>query len=161
MTTIATSPSPLSTRRLEDRLKQMHRDWLANLRVAVERVDAKDSVVWARWKAIRYVDTVFSAQFERERRVVVEGLSPAIDEDQVTPLWVAGELVALVRWQLRHLVGLCHHGAEYSAVTAKLLTAVDHWFAAVEEAVAAASWEAVPSRVGQDLASLGTETTPV
>src|SRR2546427_12321099 len=65
--TIATPPPLGPSGRLGERLVQMHRQWLHDLREAVDKVEEKDSGIWGRWNAIRYVDTIFSEQFDRER----------------------------------------------------------------------------------------------
>ena len=128
----------------------MHRQWLQDLRARVENTKAKDRNVWARWEAIRYVDTVFSGQFDGERRVIGR-----ITEGPV--LWVAGELVSNLRWQLRNSVGLCHHHAEFSLVMGKLVRALEYWFAAVEEVVGATRWADLSAETRRELASLGIE----
>jgi hypothetical protein len=151
---MGTPPADSLTRHIQ----RMHRSWADNLRAAVQQVRTKDDV-WPRWHAIRYVDTVFGGRFERERRIV-EALGSAIGENRATRLWIAGELISLLRWQLQHAVGLCHHDAEYSAITASLLRAVEHWFAEVEEAMASVSWEDVPDGIVQELSLLEADTAP-
>lgn len=145
--------------RLGERLQRMHRQWLQELRAAVDETEAKDAGIWSRWNAIRYMDTVFSGRFDRERRAI-ESLSPTIDPDQVNHLWVAGELVTMLRWQLDQHVGLCHRPTEFAVITAKLLRAVEYWYAAVERVVGPLRWDDVPAQVRQDLDSLGIETAP-
>jgi hypothetical protein len=162
MTVVHTTPAARPARsngRLGERLQRMHREWLQELRAAVVETKAKDAGIWPRWSVIRYVDTVFSSQFERERRVI-ESLSPTIDPGQVNHLWVAGELVTMLRWQLRQHVGLCHRPTEFAVITANLLRAVEYWFAAVEGFVGPLRWDDVPAQVRQDLNSLGIETAP-
>jgi hypothetical protein len=137
----------------------MHRQWLAELRATFGESNATDAGIWPRWRAIRHVDTVFSGQFDRERSTI-ESLGPTIGPAHVNHLWVAGELVSMLRWQLCQSVGLCHHGAEFAVITAKLLRAVEYWFAAVEELVGPLRWDDVPAQVRQNLASLDIETAP-
>jgi hypothetical protein len=156
--TIARTPPLGPSGRLGERLEQMHRQWLHDLREAVDKVEAKDPSIWERWNAIRYVDTIFSEQFDRERGAV-ERLRQ-IDESHVTQLWVAGELVTMLRWQLCHSVGLCHRAAEFSDMTARLLRAVEYWFAAVEDIVGALDWADLSSQARRDIASLGTDHAP-
>ena len=156
--TIATPPLHPLSGRLGDRFEQIHRQWLHDLREAVDTVEVKDSGIWGRWNAIRYVDTTFSGQFDRERGAI-ERLRQ-IDESHVTQLWVAGELVTMLRWQLCHSVGLCHRAAEFSDITARLLRAVEYWFAAVEDIVGPLDWADLSRQARQDMASLGTEQAP-
>jgi hypothetical protein len=160
MTAVHTTPAARPARsdgRLGERLQRRHRQWLKELRAAVEETKAKDAGIWPRWRVIRYVDTVFSGQFDRERSAM-ERLAQHIEPEEV--LWVAGELVSMLRWQLRQSVGLCHHAAEFAAVTAKLLRAVEYWFAAVEGLMGPLRWDDVPAQVRQDLNSIGIETAP-
>ena len=156
---IPTTPSARPSRQLGDHLEGTHRKWLQDLQAEMDKATAKGADIWPRWSAIRYVDTVFSGQFDRERSAV-ERLTPTIDSGQVKQLWVAGELVTMLRWQLRQHVGLCHRPTEFSVITAKLLKAVEHWFATVEEVVGPLSWDDVPAQVRRELASLECETAP-
>ena len=138
MTAVSTTSAPSSSRtegRLGPRLEEMHRQWLQDLRARVENTKAKDRNVW---------------QFDGERRVIGR-----ITEGPV--LWVAGELVSNLRWQLRNSVGLCHHHAEFSLVMGKLVRALEYWFAAVEEVVGATRWADLSAETRRELASLGIE----
>jgi hypothetical protein len=135
----------------------MHRQWLKELCAGVEAAKAKDAGIWPRWHLIRYVDTVFSGRFDRERSAI-ERLAQQIEPEELVDLWVAGELVSMLRWQLRQSVGLCHHAAEFAVVTAKLLKAVEYWFAALEESVGPLRCDDVPALVRQELTSIGIET---
>jgi hypothetical protein len=155
-TTLAARPAR-SDGRLGQRLQRMHRRWLQDLRATVEEAKAKDTGIWPRWHVIRYVDTVFSGQFDRERSAM-ERLAQHIEPEEV--LWVAGELVSMLRWQLSQHVGLCHRPTEFAVITAKLLRAVEYWFAAVEGLVGPLRWDDVPAQVRQDLNSLGIEIAP-
>ena len=139
--------------RLGPQLEQMHRQWLQDLRTTVGEAKAEDRDIWARWKAIRYVDTVFSGQFDRERS--------AINRLAEGPLlWVAGELVANLRWQLRNCVGLCHRETEFSVLTGKLVRAVEYWFGTVEDIVGPIRLADLSPKAREELASLGIETAP-
>ena len=129
MTATLTTSGTLSSRAdgaLGPQLGTMHRQWLQDLRAEMDKAKAKDRDIWARWSAIRYADTVFSGQFDRERS--------AINRLAESPLlWVAGELVSNLRWQLRNGVGLCHREADFAILTGKLVRAVEYWFATVED----------------------------
>jgi len=162
MTVVQTTPTAQPARsdgRLGERLQRMHRQWLRELRAAVDETKAQDAGIWPRWRVIRYVDTMFSGQFERERGAI-ERLAQQIRPEDVTRLWVAGELVSTLRWQLRQSVGLCHRAAEFTVFTANLLRAVEFWYSEVEDAVGSLRWDDVPPQMRQDLNSLGIETAP-
>jgi hypothetical protein len=103
------------------------------------------------------VDTVFSGRFDRERGAI-ERLAQHLEPEEIIRLWIAGELVSLLRWQLRQSVGLCHHAAEFAGVTSKLLKAAEYWFAALEESVGPLRCDDVPAQVRQELTSIGIET---
>ena len=138
---------------LGPRLGELHQQWLRDLRARVERAKTKDRDIWARWDAIRYVDTVFSGEFDRERA--------AINRLAESPLlWVAGELVSNLRWQLRNYVGLCHRETDFSILTGKLVRAAEYWFATVEDVVGPIRWADLSPEARQELASLGIETAP-
>jgi hypothetical protein len=128
----------------------MHRQWLRDLRAQVDNTRAKDRNVWARWEAIRYVDTVFSSRLDGERSAIAR-----ITESTV--LWVAGELVSNLRWQLRNSVGLCHHHAEFSLIVGKLVRALEYWFAMVEDVVGPTRWADLSLEARREFASLGIE----
>jgi len=154
----ATISSPALVNRDDGRLgpplREVHRQWLQELRAHVERATAKDRDIWGRWEAIRYIDTVFSARFDRERSAVNRLAESA-------PLWAGGELVANLQWQLRNSVGLCHHAAEFACLTGKLLRAVEYWFALVEEIVGGIKVAELPREARQELAALGIATAPM
>jgi hypothetical protein len=153
MTAAAVSSAPASSPAdgpLGPRLVKVHREWLGELRAQVEKAEAKDRHMWVRWEVIRYVDTVLSARFDRERRVVGEiAEGPA--------LWVASELVSSLRWQLRSSVGLCHREAEFSILMGKLVRAVEHWFATVEDVVGPTRWADLTPEAQREFGSLGIE----
>jgi hypothetical protein len=129
------------------------------LRALLEGAKDQDRDIWARWNAVRYIDTTFSGRFDRERLAIqrLEHLFTAADADR---LWVTGELVAALRWRLRNTVGLCHHGAEFAGLGSTLLRAVGCWFAAVEGIVGPLTWDDVSAQVRDALTFLGTEKTP-
>ena len=142
--------------RLGDKLTPIHRRWLRDLRAVLDKVEGEDAAIWPRWNAIRYIDSVFSGQFDKER-AAIEKLSHTISEKQITRLWVAAELIAVVRWQLCHSVGLCHHAGEFSAITVRLLRAAEHWFSEVEEIVGPVCWTELPMQTQQALTSIDYE----
>lgn len=136
---------------LGPKLGEIHRQWLQELRAKVERAKAKDRDIWARWEAVRYVDTAFSGRFDRERSAINRLAERAL-------LWVAGELVSNLRWQLRSSVGLCHHETEFAILMDKLIRAAEYWFATVEDIVGPIKWADLSPEARQELGSLGIET---
>lgn len=141
-----------------DHLRTIHRGWLRELREALEKVKVTDTTVWSLWSAIRYIDTAFSPQFDRER-AAIEKLCQSIEANQAKRLWAAAELITAVRWQLHHSVGLCQHADEFSRVTDRLLKATELWFAEVEGALEVLSWAQLPTQVRQDLESFPEEVS--
>jgi hypothetical protein len=152
-TTSSAAPATRDDGRLGVPLGEMHRQWLKELRANVERATAKDRDIWRRWEAIRYVDTVFSGRFDRERSAINRLTESA-------PLWVSGELVSNLRLQLRNSVGLCHHATEFSTLTDKLVRAVEYWFAMVEDVMGPIKLADLSREARQELAALGIETAP-
>jgi hypothetical protein len=106
--------------------------WLRSVHGVLQSARATDAGPWARWRAIHYIDTVVSATFERERRAM-EGVQPQLPSDYAGRLWAAAELVMALRWQLNHLIGACHHPADFATVTLKLEAALEHWCHEAEE----------------------------
>jgi hypothetical protein len=125
----------------------------------VERAKEQDRDIWARWNAVRYIDTIFSGRFDRER-LAIQRLEHTVTAADADRLWATGELVAALRWRLRNTVGLCHHQAEFAILCSTLLRAVECWFAAVESTVGALPWDDVPAQTREDLTFLvnGTKT---
>jgi len=150
---VATRPSR-SNERPTDRLARTHRAWLEGLRTCVAHADSSDSGIWPRWNAIRYLDTSFRDQFDRERKAM-DALGPTVGGDSARQLWAAGELVEALRRQLRQSAGICHQPAEFSAVTTKLLRAAEYWFDAVECAVRPLEWDDLSARTREELAGMG------
>jgi hypothetical protein len=141
-----------------ENLEPVHQVWLEDLRSALPTAHQKHSDILSRWRAIRYLDTVFSARFERERRDI-DGLSLALGGGQRQQLWAAGELVALSLWQVGHTVGLCHDAARFDRVRDTLLRAVEYWFGMVEAIAGPMTWDDVPGAIRRDLSTLVAEGT--
>ena len=155
---VDTTPATCPRGRVRDGLEPVHHEWLRELRSSMQAAESHSDIL-ARWRAIRYIDTVFAPRFERER-VDIEELSLSLGSGQRRQLWAAGELVALSLWQLGHAVGLCHDGARFASTTDSLLRAVEYWFGSVEAIAGPMSWDDMPSEIHQDLASLANEPTP-
>jgi hypothetical protein len=126
----------------------------------VERAKEQDRDIWARWNAVRYIDTTFSGRFDRER-LAIQRLEHTVTAADADRLWATGELVAALRWRLRNTVGLCHHEAEFAVLGSTLLRAVECWFAAVETTVGTLPWDDVPAQVREALTFLGNGKPPV
>ena len=137
-------------------LREVHAPWLRVVRGVLKAARPADAGMWARWSAIRYVNTVFSIRFERER-AAVDGLHQELEGSQRSRLWAAAELIAALRWQLDHLVGACHHAAEFATVTLKLEGAIEHWCREVEDALGQLTWGEVADEAGRLLVLLADE----
>ena len=155
---ITTTPNPHPTGRVREMLELVHRAWLQDLQSALQPPGENHSDILSRWRAIRYLDTVFSARFDRERRSI-DRLSPALGDGQQRQLWAAGELVALSLWQAGHAIGLCHNDAGFTNVTETLVRSVEYWSGSVEAIVGPMNWDDVPTAVRTDLTALATGDT--
>ena len=141
------------TETLRPALEREHRQWIEEVMGALEPAQRPGAGVWARWDALRYLQTTFSARLDRERRMV-EGVMPALDDVQRETLWALGELLDALRQQLDHLIGLCQRAEQFSAVTGRIVTALRHWCRAVEDGVGPLSPAAMPSESRDTLAEL-------
>jgi hypothetical protein len=121
----------MTTERLRPVLEREHLQWIQEVIAVVEPASRSDAGVWARWSALRYLQTTFPERLERERRLV-EGMSADLTDDQREILWALAELLDALRLQLDHLIGLCHQAPQFALVTGKILTTLQHWCRAVE-----------------------------
>ena len=138
-------------------LEREHRQWIEEVTGALEPAQRAGAGVWARWDALRYLQTTFSARLDRERDMV-EGVMPALDESQRETLWALGELLGALRQQLDHLIGLCQRAEQFSTVTGRILTALRHWCRAVEDAIGPLAAASIPARSREMLAELAPES---
>ena len=141
------------TATLRPALEREHRQWIEEVMGALEPTQRPDAGVWARWDALRYLQTTFSARLDRERRMV-EGAMPALDDAQRETLWALGELLDALRQQLDHLIGLCQRAEQFSMVTKRIVTALRHWCLAVEENLGPLPASALPPESLAALAQL-------
>jgi hypothetical protein len=121
----------MTPERLRTVLEREHRQWIQDVVAVVEPASRSDAGVWARWNALRYLQTTFPERLDQERRLV-EGMAADLTGDQRELLWALGELLDARRLQLDHLIGLCHHAPQFALVTGKILTTLRHWCRAVE-----------------------------
>jgi hypothetical protein len=121
----------MTPERLRTVLEREHRQWIQDVVAVVEPASRSDAGVWARWNALRYLQTTFPERLDQERRLV-EGMAADLTDDQRELLWALGELLDARRLQLDHLIGLCHHAPQFALVTGKILTTLRHWCRAVE-----------------------------
>ena len=124
----------MKTESLRPALEHEHHQWIEEVSLALEPALRPDAGAWARWNALRYLQTTFPARLDKERRLV-EGVLPKLTDAQRETLWALGELLDALRQELDHLIGLCHQVEQFSVVTGKILTALRHWCLAVEEDV--------------------------
>lgn len=141
---------------LRPALEREHRQWIEEVMGALEPAQRPDAGVWARWDALRYLQTTFSARLDRERRMV-EAVLPALDDVQRETLWALGELLDALRQQLDHLIGLCQRAEQFSTVTGRIVTALRHWCRAVEDDIGPLSATAIPAHSRAALAELAPE----
>ena len=128
----ATASATMTTKELlRPRLEREHARWIEEVRAALEPAQRADAGAWARWNALRYLQSTFPARLDQERRMV-QSASGALSDDQRDNLWALSELLDALREHLDHLVGLCHRAEQFSTVTDKILTALSHWCRAVE-----------------------------
>ena len=149
----------LLDQQLAGHLREVHVRLLQKVRGMLEIARRADAGTWTRWSAIRYVNTAFSVRFERER-AAVESLHQELEGSERTRLWAAAELIATLRWQLDHLVGACHHAAEFATVTLKLEGAIEHWCREVEAALGQLAWGEVPEESRQLLVCIDDQENP-
>jgi len=138
-------------------LEREHRQWIEEVMGALEPTQRAGAGVWARWDALRYLQTTFSARLDRERDMV-EAVIPALDESQRETLWALGELLDALRQQLDHLIGLCQRAEQFSTVTGRIMTALRHWCRAVEDALGPLAAASIPARSLEMLAELAPES---
>jgi hypothetical protein len=142
--------------RLRPVLEREHRQWIQEVVAVVEPASRSDAGTWARWNALRYLQTTFPARLDQERRLV-DGMTADLTEDQREILWALGELLDALRLQLDHLVGLCHQAAQFAQVTGKILATLRHWCRAVEEALGPRPIAVMPRRSREVLALINPE----
>lgn len=138
-------------------LEREHRQWIEEVMGALEPAQRAGAGIWARWDALRYLQTTFSARLDREREMV-EGVMPALDESQRETLWALGELLDALRQQLDHLIGLCQRAEQFSTVTGRIMTALRHWCRAVEDDIGPLAATSIPARSLEMLAELAAES---
>jgi hypothetical protein len=150
----------MTTESLLAALEREHRQWIDEVVAALAPAKAPDAGPWARWNALRYLQTTLPAHLDRERRLV-QGLAAELTDDQQETVWALGELLEAQRAQLGHLIGLCHRAEQFATVTGKIVTALRHWCRAVENDLGPLMVEAMPRRSREVLARLAPETVGV
>jgi hypothetical protein len=141
-------------------LEREHRRWLDEVVAALAPAKGPNAGPWARWNALRYLQTTFPARLDRERRLVQSVAAELPDEQQET-LWALGELLETQRAQLDRLIGLCHQAEQFSTITGKIVTTLKHWCRAVENDLGPLMVEAMPRQSREVLAQLAPEMAGV
>ncbi len=121
----------MTPERLRPVLEREHRQWIQEVAAVIEPASRSDAGVWARWNALRYLQTTFPERLDQERRLV-EGMAEDLTDDQREILWALGGLLDALCLQLDHLIGLCHQAPQFALVTGNILTTLRHWCRAVE-----------------------------
>lgn len=131
-------------------LAREHAQWLAEVTATLSAAQHPDAGAWARWNALRYLQTTFPHRLAEERRLV-ESVAARLRDDQRATLWALGELLDSLRCQVDHLIGLCHRADDFSTITGKIVTALQHWCRTVEADLGPLSWSAVPPELREGL----------
>jgi hypothetical protein len=151
--TTSTAPRPNNGARLQVHLRETHAKWLREVHDTLDPAVASESGAWVRWCAVQHIEKKFYPRFEREREIL-QALRDHLGGIMVARLWASAELLVLLRWQLDQLASLCHRPAEFSTVTRKLRTAIEHWFQEVEAALNQVPWPELPDDVTHALLQL-------
>jgi uncharacterized protein YicC (UPF0701 family) len=153
MTTSSPTAASGSGARLQDHLRELHAEWLQEVHDTLNPALRPEVGSWVRWCAVQHVEQKFYPRFEREREIL-QSLRDHLGGIMVARLWAAAELLVLLRWQLDQLAALCHRPAEFSTVTQKLRSAIEHWLHEVEAALGQVTWADLPDPVSQALYEL-------
>lgn len=137
-------------------LEREHAQWIEELRAVLEPAQKAEAGTWARWNALRYLQTTLPARLERERRLV-DAAQSSLTADQRESLWALGELLDSLRQQLDQMISLCHQAERFASMTGKLLTALRYWCGAVERDLGTLSVTALRQASREELAQLGPE----
>jgi hypothetical protein len=150
----------MTPERLLPVLEREHRQWIQEVTAILELANRPDAGAWARWNALRYLQTTFPARLDKERRLV-EGVAADLTDEQCEILWALGELLDALRQHLDHLIGLCHRADHFSVLTGKILTALRHWCRAVEDDLGPLAIAVMPRDSREVLAQLAPETAAI
>jgi hypothetical protein len=131
---------------LRPRLALEHEAWLEELQEALGPARQAEAGTWARWNALRYLETTFPERVEREREMV-RTVAERLSEPQRARLWALGELLELFPAYLARTIGLCHRAEEFGALTGRLEVALDRWCRAVEEDLGPLPVTALPPKL--------------
>lgn len=127
-----------------------HARWLDEVTAMLSAAQQPEAGAWARWSGLRYLQTTFPHRLTEERRLV-DSVAARLSDDQRATLWALGELLDSLRCQLDHLIGLCHRADDFSTITRKIVTALQHWCRAVEADLGPLPWSAVPAELREGL----------
>lgn len=131
---------------LRPRLAREHEAWLEELQEALGPARQAEAGTWARWNALRYLETTFPERVEREREMV-RTAAERLSEPERARLWALGELLELFPAYLARTIGLCHRAEEFGALTGRLEVALDRWCRAVEEDLGPLPVTALPPKL--------------
>jgi hypothetical protein len=134
---------------LRPRLQREHASWLEEVAEALGPAQRAEAGPWARWNALRYLESTFPERVGRERRMVQE-VSARLTDPQRARLWALGELLDLLPAYIGHQVGLCHRAGEFSALTGRLQEAFGRWCRAVEEDLGPLPARALPEGLREE-----------
>lgn len=136
----------MATELLRPTLVREHEDWLDEMQEAMGPARQAEAGTWARWNALRYLESTFPDRVERERQMV-RAVADRLTEPQRARLWALGELLELFPAYLARTIGLCHRAEEFGALTGRLEAALDRWCRAVEEELGPLPVTALPPKL--------------
>jgi len=120
-------------------LEGTHDQWLQEVRRVLDPASYEGAGIWLRWRALEYLETGFKRRLERERRAVFS-LHGRLTGSQASHLWAAGELLVQLLESLRHRVGLCQQGEQFTSLALTLMNALEYWCRQVEESLGRVQW---------------------
>ena len=81
----------------------------------------------------------------------MQSLAARLSEPERAHLWALGELLEVLPIYLSRLIRLCHRAGEFAEVTARIVTALDRWCRAVEDALGPLPVSALPRAMQEEL----------
>src|SRR5215208_4638266 len=71
----------MTSERLLPGFEREHLQWIQEVTAVIEPASRPDAGVWARWNALRYLQTTFPERLDQERRLI-EGMAGHLTDDQ-------------------------------------------------------------------------------
>jgi len=112
-------------------LSPAHDAWVREARRLLLPSTVLDAAFWDRWWMVRYLNEGFLERFGVERALVRE-LQPFVTVREMNTLEAGGERVARLHLALEQISRRRPTTAEFAAMTAEFLKALERWCADVE-----------------------------